>query len=295
MTGLRSLESPIRHSSFDIRLLAVDTDPIVLACGIARFDRVPPWRWLAAHVGESMHYFKRIQAALQEAGFSAHHTLVSWAGPVEKRAKELGSEVDSVLALTGRRKVHIIAHSMGGLDARWMIAKLGYAPKVCSLTTIATPHHGSPVADWCVANRKSARGIVSWLQRNGLDLRGLYDLTTEASARRNEALAPLEANNGVVYRTWAGRAAFWSTFDWLKPKYLLLKYVYDEPLSDGLVPLRSARWKHEYFQGVLPWDHFNLTGWWTPSRMTAGDFSPQRLERGVREFYVRVARDVAAL
>ena len=31
---------------------ANDPCPIVLACGIARFDRVPPWRWLATHVGE---------------------------------------------------------------------------------------------------------------------------------------------------------------------------------------------------------------------------------------------------
>ena len=274
---------------------AADSYPIVLACGIARFDRVPPLRWLAAQFGESMHYFKQIRAALQEAGFSAHHTLVDWAGPVEKRAMELGREVDSILALTARRKVHIIAHSMGGLDARWMIARLGYAAKVCSLTTLGTPHHGSPVADWCVANRKTARGIITWLRRNGLDVTGLYDLTTEASARRNETLAPFERNNGVIYRTWGGRAAFWAAFGWLKPRYLLLKYVYNEPLNDGLVPLRSARWKHEYFQGILPWDHLNLTGWWTPSRMAAGDFSPRRFERGVRDFYVRIAREVASV
>jgi hypothetical protein len=118
---------------------------------------------------------------------------------------------------------------------------------------------------------------------------------TEASARRNETLAPLELNNGIVYRTWAGRATFWAAFGWLKPKYLLLKHLYDEPLSDGLVPLRSARWKHDYFQGVLPWDHLNLSGWWTPSRMAAGDFSPRRFERGVREFYLRAAREALLL
>ena len=270
-----------------------DTYPIVLACGIARYDRVPPWWWLAtgsSTTRESMHYFKRIRAALHEAGFSAHHTLVDWAGPVEKRARKLGCEVDSVLALTGRAKVHIIAHSMGGLDARWMIAKLGYAAKVCSLTTIGTPHHGTPVADWLVANRKTARRIITWLQRMGLDVTGLYDLTTEASAARNEQLAPLEADNGVAYRTWGGQVEFWPAFAYLKPKHLLLKYVYDEPLNDGLVPLHSARWKHEFFQGALPWDHLNLIGWWTPSRMAAGDFSPRRFERGVREFYVRIAR-----
>ncbi len=274
---------------------AADTDPIVLACGITRFDRVPPVRRLAAHVGESMHYFKRIRASLTEAGFSAHHTLVDWAGPVEKRARDLGCEVDSVLARTDRGKVHIIAHSMGGLDARWMIAKLGYAAKVRSLTTIATPHHGSPLADWCVTNRQPVREFIAWLKRSGLDVTGIYDLTTEASAKRNELLAPLEADNGVVYRTWAGQTTLGAAFGPLKPKYLLLKHLYGEPLNDGLVPLYSARWKHEYFQGVLPWDHFNQLGHWTLSRIAAGDYSPRRFKREVRDFYVRIARNVTAL
>jgi len=237
-----------------------------------------------------MHYFKHVRNALQEAGFSAHHTLVDWAGPVEKRAHQLGCEVDSVLALTGQSKVHMIAHSMGGLDARWMIAKLGYAAKVCSLTTIGTPHHGTPVADWLVTNRKISRRIINRLKRMGLDVTGLYDLTTAASAERNEALARLETDNGVVYRTWGGQAEFWTMFGLLKPKYLLLKHVFDEPLNDALVPLRSARWKHEFFQGAVPWDHLGQLGWWTPSRMAAGDFSPRRFERDVREFYVRIAQ-----
>ncbi len=274
---------------------ASDTYPIVLACGMTRFDRIPPWRWMAAHAGESMHYFRRIRAALDKAGFSAHHTRVDWAGPVENRARQLASEIDSILALTGRSKVHIIAHSMGGLDARWMIAKLGYAPKVHSLTTIGTPHHGTPVADWCVVKRSRSQEIISWLLHRGLDIRGLYDLTTEAAASRNEMLAPLESNSGVVYRTWGGRVSFWETFVWVKPKYLLLKNAYDEPLNDGLVPLRSARWKHEYFQGALPWDHFNMLGWWMPARMVAGDFSRRRFESGVREFYVRLAQEVVAV
>jgi len=273
---------------------APDAYPIVLACGIARFDRVPPWRWLATYVGESMHYFRRVRSALGEAGFSAHHTLVDWAGPVEKRAQQLANEVDSILAITGRRKVHIIAHSMGGLDARWIIARLGYAPKVHSLTTIGTPHLGSQVADWCVANPKKAREFIGCLQRMGLDISGLYDLTTSASAERNEKLAAAESNNGVAYRTWGGLTGYWGLFWFLKPKYLLLKHVYDEPLSDGLVPLRSARWKHEYFQGALPWDHLAQLGWWTPSKMTAGAYSPRRFQREVLDFYVRVARKASA-
>lgn len=44
-------------------------------------------------------------------------------------------------------RVHLLAHSMGGLDARWVIAQDGMAENIASLTTIATPHRGTSLAD----------------------------------------------------------------------------------------------------------------------------------------------------
>jgi triacylglycerol lipase len=52
-----------------------------------------------------------------------------------------------ILETTGAEKVNIIAHSKGGLEARWMISRLNMADKVASLSTIASPHKGSSVAD----------------------------------------------------------------------------------------------------------------------------------------------------
>lgn len=49
--------------------------------------------------------------------------------------------------------VNFVAHSMGGLDVRHLISNLKpthYTP--ISLTTIGTPHRGSPFMDWCGAN-----------------------------------------------------------------------------------------------------------------------------------------------
>ena len=43
-----------------------------------------------------------------------------------------------------------MAHSMGGLDCRHLITHVqpsDYTP--LSLTTISTPHRGSPFMDWC--------------------------------------------------------------------------------------------------------------------------------------------------
>jgi hypothetical protein len=52
--------------------------------------------------------------------------------------------------LDGTKKTHIVAHSMGGLDSRYLLSPVSenklVAP-VQSLTTISTPHQGSPIAD----------------------------------------------------------------------------------------------------------------------------------------------------
>ena len=130
------------------------TYPFVLAHGIARFDFlrdhfVDGLGLLADRVGDRTHYFRNVRSHLLKGKFEVHHADVDFAGPLERRAADLKAEVERVLAgPPPRPKVHIIAHSMGGLDARYMIVKLGMQDRVCSLTTIGTPHKGSSFADW---------------------------------------------------------------------------------------------------------------------------------------------------
>jgi len=64
-----------------------------------------------------------------------------------ERALVLARVVDNVLARTHKKKVHLIAHSQGGIDSRTLITDLGYASRVASVHTISTPHRGTAVAD----------------------------------------------------------------------------------------------------------------------------------------------------
>lgn len=272
-----------------------DTYPIALACGFTRMDQTPPWSWLQRPGSDDFHYFKRIRSTLSAAGFRAFHTHVSWGAPLAVRASDLAREIDSILAISGAKKVHVIAHSMGGLDTRYAISLLGYADKVASLTTMATPHHGSPVADWVVQHRAGSRRVLEGVRAMGVDIRGIVDLTTGECETRNARLEPLERGNGVVYQTYAGVASFLPTFPPLKAGYLLMKLRYHQPENDGLVPLRSAKWKDEVFRGTVPWDHLNQIGWWTVERMLAGDYVASRFEESVREFYVGIARGLGVL
>ena len=93
-------------------------------------------------------YFFRVLDDLADAG---HTDVRAPALPpynnIEMRALILAAFVDELLAESGHSKVHLIGHSQGGLDARYLVNVLGYGDRVASLTTIGTPHHGTPLAD----------------------------------------------------------------------------------------------------------------------------------------------------
>ena len=72
---------------------------------------------------------------------------------------------------TGCGKVNIIAHSKGGLDARYAISKLGMAPYVASLTTMNTPHRGCRFVDYaCGLPEGLYRLVASCFDRTFLRL-----------------------------------------------------------------------------------------------------------------------------
>lgn len=112
--------------------------PIVLAHGIARFDvllellrkklKLPETRF-----GDQFQYFKGIKTHLEAHGFKVFHPNQDFAGSVELRAEQLKARVNEAIAETGSERVHIIAHSMGGLDARHMIVDKGMAERVASV------------------------------------------------------------------------------------------------------------------------------------------------------------------
>jgi triacylglycerol lipase len=113
---------------------------IVLAHGILGFGALPG-------VSLLINYFNGVAKHLSNQGHTVHSPSVSTVGSVARRGKQLGDEI-LALPLSAGEKVHVIAHSMGGLDARHALANVpGVVDRVQTLVTIGTPHQGSPVAD----------------------------------------------------------------------------------------------------------------------------------------------------
>ncbi|KZV64141.1 alpha/beta-hydrolase [Peniophora sp. CONT] len=118
--------------------------PIVLCHGLYGFDVRGP----SAIPALRMHYWSDVRNILRKTvGADLIIGSVPGTGSIASRAAEL----DRFLQTRARgRGVNLLAHSMGGLDGRHLITHIRpreYAP--LSLTTVGTPHRGSPFMDWC--------------------------------------------------------------------------------------------------------------------------------------------------
>lgn len=92
--------------------------------------------------------FLAIQLWLKLRGYRNVYA-VSVTPPVidaRRLAAQLACHVDRALAATGAPKVHIVAHSMGGLLTRYAIRNLGLDGKVDKVITLGSPHLGSKLA-----------------------------------------------------------------------------------------------------------------------------------------------------
>ena len=71
-------------------------------------------------------------------------------------------EIKKIIEETKCEKVNIIAHSKGGLDSKYMIENLDMEDYVASLTTLCTPHKGSPIASGILKAPKWILKFVSF-------------------------------------------------------------------------------------------------------------------------------------
>ncbi len=194
------------------------------------------------------HYFHGIPEWLREAGTEVIVTLVPGIGSIERRAEVLRK---NILAAT-KGPIHVIGHSQGGLDSRHMITHLDMAKRVRSLTTIGTPHRGSPIADWGVSTADKA-GVFQLIEKTTMDTQAFLDLRTENMAAFNESTPDME---GVRYYSVTGAGdpkKMIPTLRWCH-NYI----VKQEGANDGLVSTASAKWGKDVTE--WPADHANQIG-----------------------------------
>jgi triacylglycerol lipase len=252
--------------------------PLVLVHGLFGFDQVRMGPWIL------LDYFKGIPSALRAVGNRVLLPRVSPTGSIADRAAQLRAFLDREAP---GEPVHLIGHSMGGLDSRYLIAHLGMASRVLSLTTLGTPHRGSPFADWALV--RFERLVAPLFDRLGVPRQAFRDLTVERCKRFNDETPDVP---GVRYFSVAGH----HRLHWTNPAWgLSFSVVADvEGPNDGIVSLASAKWG----EALEVWDadHMNLVNWpqpWAPaSKNNRLPFYAALLERlrGVEELGSAEAR-----
>jgi triacylglycerol lipase len=242
--------------------------------------------------------FWGVADALRQDGHVVHVAAVSPFDSAAVRGAELATHVDQAIeeckAVRGcdPSKVNVIAHSMGGLDSRYMISSLGYADRVASLTTISTPHGGSMIADVALklipgqaddAVNALARAFATTFTSDDLaahtNLRAAFESIAESNAADFDAQNP--DDDRVYYQSWAGVS---NIFGVPNPKdsdacdgnfqtYHGHRHVMSAQLAvgapfvahgtdlrpnDGMVTVENA--KHGTFRGCVPADHLAEVG-----------------------------------
>ncbi|KAF9948914.1 hypothetical protein BGZ72_009215 [Mortierella alpina] len=141
----KNLDRRIKNFGLSMPLSANYTaprHPIVLCHGLFGFDKMGPETIPPLQI----HYWNGIHKALTKLGAKVVVARVPRTGAIRERAQDL----DRLLSMTMEGSpVNFVAHSMGGLDCRYLISHIHDKKyQVQSLTTLSTPHRGSPMMDW---------------------------------------------------------------------------------------------------------------------------------------------------
>jgi triacylglycerol lipase len=209
--------------------------PVVLVHGIVAHDRKG-----------IINFWGRIPKKLEEDGVKVFFGNTDSWGVFESNAKILAETIEKILQETQSEKVNIIAHSKGGLDARYLIWKHGFGDKVASLTTVSTPHHGAELADLIFSKKivhsrigkKALEVFGKWYGDIYPDLYNVnYQLTTEYMNEFNKVVL---MDDRVYYQNIY--TTMKNSFDDLMffNSYWYIKKTIGD--NDGMVSEYSAKW-----------------------------------------------------
>ncbi|KAL4801934.1 alpha/beta-hydrolase [Aspergillus unguis] len=256
--------------------------PVILAHGLLGFAELR----LAGPLLPGLQYWRGIKDALLMKGVEVITATVPGSASIEMRAKVLAETIAS--AARGR-EVNIIAHSMSGLDSRYMITHLKPKDfKVLSLTTIATPHRGSAVADYVLQQIGDDRlaQLYYLLERIKIESGAFSQLTREYMEKTFNPSTP--DLDDVRYFSYGAvmEQRLWSVF---RMSHRLLQQI--EGYNDGLVSVASSKWGGDkgYKGTLMNVSHLDLINWSNRFKWLAGEITGQRPNFNAVAFYLDIA------
>ncbi|KDQ63367.1 hypothetical protein JAAARDRAFT_376099 [Jaapia argillacea MUCL 33604] len=293
--------------------------PLVFCHGLLGFDSLS-----LSPLSIQVSHWRGIAEALRSRGVEVLITRVpATSSPVE-RARVLREKVGEVYGGKGVG-VHLIGHSMGGLDCRYLTSRLLPNPdlppsentsspsppsseslaqtdepheetervmeplpfKVLSVTTIATPHRGSSFADY----------FMETIGKERLpQVLGLLDLLPNGGGD-GSAFEFLTTTNmkkfneetpdveGVKYFSWGAVYEPGLIDTWKWSHSVILE---KEGPNDGLVSVASSKWG-TYLGTLEQVNHLDLVGWINTARYKWAEIMGREIKFRPATFYLGIA------
>ncbi len=234
--------------------------------------------------------FGRIERLLSEEGNVVYTARIDGFGTIETNARQLKDEVLRVLDETGAERVNLIAHSKGGLDCKYMIRELGMEDRVATLTTLCTPHKGSPIATNILRLPRPLLAFIAfWIN---LWYRIFGDKHPDALAVcRQLALCDEPEAEAVAFSDRVFCQSYSTTLERSRDDFvmgipLLFSHHFEEKASDGLVSTDSSAFAH--YKGScleLSVSHTEIV-----------DFLPKKHKRErIHRFYTELCRELGEM
>ena len=263
------------HASQAATTEAQTKHPIVLVPGIFAFDSIA-----------SIDYWYKIPAALQSQGATVFVPKINAFDSSAKRGEALIAQLDNIRASSAGKisKFNLMGHSQGGITVRYV---MNTRPDlVASVTTMNTPHKGSPLADLVtgVAPASSLQGVaftafanavgdlVNLLSNNKkspADVRAMLAEFNKPGAAANNQRYPVgipttacgagaeTANingNSVRMYSWSGTAPLTNVLDASDVLFGISRFAFTEA-NDGVTGKCSSHFgkvlKDDYFMNHL--------------------------------------------
>lgn len=191
---------------------------------------------------------------LREHGIIAFAPNIVPYATIDIRASQWTDIIQKICTQYEFNKLNVVAHSMAGLDMRYAISHLDIVDKIASLTTIATPHRGTSLAEIILNAPDTIKvklgDLANWFGENIYPsqksdaVAAIQQLTREYITEEFNPATP-DATE-IPYFSFSA-AVGKGTDEPLNPIYVVQnQLIYQqEGVNDSFVGVESAKWgKH---------------------------------------------------
>jgi triacylglycerol lipase len=170
---------------------------------------------------------------------------------IETRAEQWVKKIEQLCEKYNFEKVHVIAHSMAGLDMRYALNQSDIHTKVASLTTLASPHRGTSLAELILTTpellQEKLGEVFDWFG-NSMYPKGKSDAVGAVQQLTREYVCetfnPANPDHEAVPYFSYSAAVGKGTKDPLNPIYRYQnQHIFEnEGPNDSFVSVESAKW-----------------------------------------------------